>query len=1216
MEEENNIRTISTNTKQYKSYTEPKLISNAKLYDSISMTDLNNSTKQLTSAKMKSGNSKKNKNTFRSISEKTFFDHYDKNNCEYCEGIDKLKEQDKSKLSHFIQNNSQFLKLFGNQRYNKSSPYLFVEDQKCGYDDDKIGLIPIPSKPRIIMKSPDEKHKLYEIQRKIVMIRRFQYGKRNSSEPNFLKNQYFFVKGDNIENLNKIVLIQKMFRGHLIRKKVEFIFNFKDIIKKWQKIFDKIKARRILRYLINGKIYILPKSNNIKGYNYMSKIRKRKTKQPNIMDLYKKSNLIYKNKNHKNENFKKSKEDINNIKIISKDTKPKERVRNNSSSLLTKDYYDIKDSKNKIKKIENNYIKHLTSVKNIQKKDEEDENNINGLYIDKIYISQNVQKMIKFNGILKHALQKAVFRKKPRENKINELKEEINERIDIKPEYINIESKSDILLKIKNEEPIISNKDFFYKNNNKICYINKISQKDIKDKEKEKDKKNKETEHIIIDISKYNKPEEVKNITKEKPEKKLTLSIDNQFNFKYENQYPTKEEKEKANISIICNLTIPKDKYCYITKEHKLINKDNKEKDEDNKNNEENTNNKDIKNNQDNKDKKELIVDSKERFNYDSKIHIYDENYYYNIIPVTTEKSNIFDKNKLTKNQVESIYYIENNKKKEEEKEEKPKVDKESLLIINNASFNILKNTEKDDEKNFSPKKILVKNNNFSINYKGNKTPIILSIEKNTDFDFEGKRNEPQSDNNIKIISLNIQSTNRFYYEKEEKNDKNYIIERNKMIYYPKTEKNINNILKIESNNKFTYDRNIDEIDPKKDNYLIKEQINNINFPREYEKIDINMVPHSFKNDEFIIEETKFDLLANIKKEEMIKTFNENNIIKCQDILISFEGKEKIEDEKKPDNEDNESINKEMNELYLNQKIIKGICHLTKERKKISSKDSKDINEDDIIFKRKDIFNKDINISGLLISKTRYKKDNFKEKIYKKPLVNEFYSYYIEEDPNIINKNNIKKLQKKPKQNPKKTQLNKKNSKEIKEQKEDEKNIFDDSGLIKKTIPGLNTNEVFRIKPNHLLKVIKVTKNKTTYEQNIHVGKIVPEKLKEKDEEFIYIKYKSKTPGKNNEKNIKNNLIKKFKDDQDIEKYLPKWKEEKINLKAKPINEDVEPNDNISNVSSSDSKEILDKKRLIKVYKFNTKNYCYASKLRKIDNEEEKKIKLIQNKYK
>ena len=72
MEEENNIRTISTNTKQYKSYTEPKLIPNAKLYDSISMTDLNNSKKQLTSAKMKSGNSKKIKIHFVQFQKRLF----------------------------------------------------------------------------------------------------------------------------------------------------------------------------------------------------------------------------------------------------------------------------------------------------------------------------------------------------------------------------------------------------------------------------------------------------------------------------------------------------------------------------------------------------------------------------------------------------------------------------------------------------------------------------------------------------------------------------------------------------------------------------------------------------------------------------------------------------------------------------------------------------------------------------------------------------------------------------------------------------------------------------------------------------------------------------------------------------------------------------------------------------------------------------------------
>ena len=46
-------------------------------------------------------------------------------------------------------------------------------------DDEKIGLVPLPSKPKIVMKSPKESMELHEIQRKIVMIRRFQYGKRN-----------------------------------------------------------------------------------------------------------------------------------------------------------------------------------------------------------------------------------------------------------------------------------------------------------------------------------------------------------------------------------------------------------------------------------------------------------------------------------------------------------------------------------------------------------------------------------------------------------------------------------------------------------------------------------------------------------------------------------------------------------------------------------------------------------------------------------------------------------------------------------------------------------------------------------------------------------------------------------------------------------------------------------------------------------------------------
>ena len=85
-----------------------------------------------------------------------------------------------------------------------------------------------------------------------------------------------------------------------------------------------------------------------------------------------------------------------------------------------------------------------------------------------------------------------------------------------------------------------------------------------------------------------------------------------------------------------------------------------------------------------------------------------------------------------------------------------------------------------------------------------------------------------------------------------------------------------------------------------------------------------------------------------------------------------------------------------------------------------------------------------------------------------------------------------------------------------------EKEEIDDNGFIKRIIPGKDTSsETIKIKPNHLLKVIKVQKGKTTYEQFIHVGKVIPKLIKEEDEEFIYIRYKSKTPQK---KYIKNNL--------------------------------------------------------------------------------------------
>ena len=71
MEEVNNIKIFSSNIKTYKSYTEPKFISNKKLANSNSLTEINKSK----SPKYNSETSKKKKRFPRAISEKVFFDH-------------------------------------------------------------------------------------------------------------------------------------------------------------------------------------------------------------------------------------------------------------------------------------------------------------------------------------------------------------------------------------------------------------------------------------------------------------------------------------------------------------------------------------------------------------------------------------------------------------------------------------------------------------------------------------------------------------------------------------------------------------------------------------------------------------------------------------------------------------------------------------------------------------------------------------------------------------------------------------------------------------------------------------------------------------------------------------------------------------------------------------------------------------------------------------
>ena len=1062
MEGENNIRTISPNSKAYKSFTEPKFISGKRIYNLDSLTDINTNTKSI---KLHSDNTKIKKKFPRSISVKTYFDHYDKKNCEYCEGIDSLVEDDKSKLSSFIQDNSKFLKLFGNRRYNRSSPYLFVEDHKCGKDY-KFGLVPIPSKPRVIMKSPEENTKLYEIQRRIVMVRRYQYGKRNFSEPNRI--QYIDDEYTDENSLDKIILIQKIFRGYIIREKVAFILNFKILIYRFQEILDKIKAKRFLRYLFNYEEQIEPDNENIKGSNYISKIER--NKKNNLENFYQKNNnLIYRNninKNKENEKQDNIFQNISDLKKYSKKIVPKGRLKNNSD-LLNKDYYDLSENNEYFNKKGNNNKYHFNPKKNLVKKNNNNDNiNQKGLFINKITFSEMVQKVVNFNNIMRNALQKAVFRKKPTKIKL-ELEQDINNNNIIKREIPQVDIYLDDQINNNNPEP----------------------------------------EKII----------ESKNIIIEAQENPENINI----------------KKIPDNIVITNNeFILPKEKLCYMTKEHKKYQKY--------------IVNVEIKDNL----SKDLVIKQNDRFNFDGE----------------SNEQQLSENNKGTYN------YIEINlNEKENENNNKP------LEIGDNSNINIMNNNKDKEDLDFT------KNNN-ELNKKPNEK---LSSE-----------NKEKDKNNIyEISNFNINY----------KNDKKSIKEPVELKM--ESNSNINNIGETldkekEKEEEIQYNNDENDDNNKNNNILInKNDINDINNNLKMEnKENFSIIDEKPIKEEMILEKNiEFNILTNKENDEGFKQFNQNEITIVPNDTLAFEGNENI----------------------LVPLINRKICYITKAyiNKNIKDKEFQDENEKEkYIFKREDINNNNRTNNGLLITKIRCinNKNIQKEKIYKKPLFNEFYSFFVEESTEKPTKisHNLKskpKTNKKPskeniiqKEDPKKNKdKNSISQKPISNQNLTEKEEIDDNGLIKRIIPGKGTSsETIKIKPNHLLKVIKVQKGKTTYEQFIHVGKVIPKLIKEEDEEFIYIRYKSKTPQK---KYIKNNLTQKYKDDNDVKKYIPKWKED-INLKTKHKIEESEENIKSEDSNDEDNKMIDEKLKLIKVYKFNYKNYCYASKIRKRikDNNEEK----------
>ena len=183
------------------------------------------------------------KSILRIHSKNNLYKHKHSLNCKNCYSFNGLLKKDKNDLSLYIENNLKYLKLFGNQRYNKSCPSLFVEDYKKRISEKKMGLVPIPTKKNRT-KLVNNYYKLYNLQRSIVMVRRYQYGKKNFSPapiPNRTLDisliQRWWTK------ISKIIMIQKNFRGYFIRKQVDSILNLHRFMNNFEYILIKLKLK-------------------------------------------------------------------------------------------------------------------------------------------------------------------------------------------------------------------------------------------------------------------------------------------------------------------------------------------------------------------------------------------------------------------------------------------------------------------------------------------------------------------------------------------------------------------------------------------------------------------------------------------------------------------------------------------------------------------------------------------------------------------------------------------------------------------------------------------------------------------------------------------------------------------------------------------------------------------------------------------------------------
>ena len=296
--------------------------------------------------------------------------------CEHCHTVSKLIKKDKRRLRDYILDNKKYVKLIGNRRYNDNPPALYIQDHNKNLDDKKIGLIPLPTKSKKKIKSNSDKQRLYDLQRSIVMMRRFQYNKqylnndfRNNNNFNIIDLDCVIIIQKWWKKIFKIIKIQKIWRAHFIRKEIYAVRKLYFFMEKFENTLNEIKVKKCFNKIKNFENLIFQKPKINSNFNINNNFESFGNKNNDYFFMTKKTNLINEKIKHKiitiQKNYKNHFNFVKNL-ILNKDKIKKHLILN--YFFVTKIYINPLLINNKICLIQKYFHQFLLTKKKFKKK--------------------------------------------------------------------------------------------------------------------------------------------------------------------------------------------------------------------------------------------------------------------------------------------------------------------------------------------------------------------------------------------------------------------------------------------------------------------------------------------------------------------------------------------------------------------------------------------------------------------------------------------------------------------------------------------------------------------------------------------------------------------------------------------------------------------------------------------------------------------------------